>query len=121
GRVNPALFRGDFIQVPLVRSSAWQTTASHLVVENGELGEPGLRFELNNESATFTTASPGIHVPWGVFQGLMTVLDFDDVVWLVPSVRCEKRDTMPNVTLNLGGQNITLTPYDYTELSVTFG
>lgn len=115
GRVNPDLFTGDFIQVPLAESSAWQTTASHLIVENGGLGEPGLRFELNNEPATFTTASPGIHVPWGVFQGLMTALGFDDAVWIAPSVRCEKRDAMPNVTLNLAGQNITITPYDYTE------
>ncbi|KAK1756356.1 aspartic peptidase domain-containing protein [Echria macrotheca] len=63
----------------------------------------------------FTTAYPGIHVPAGVFQGLMTALDFHNN-WLVPpSVPCEKRDAMSNVTLNLGGQDLMLTPYDYTQ------
>lgn len=117
GRMNPDLYKGEFTEIPLVqnRKGTWQTTASHLIVENGVLGEPGLRYELRNESATFTTAWPVIHVPWGVFQGLMTTLGFDDVVWLVPSVRCEKRDSMPDVTFNLAGQNITITAYDYTE------
>ncbi|KAK0613654.1 aspartic peptidase domain-containing protein [Immersiella caudata] len=110
GRTNVDLFKGEFTEIPLVRgSSVWKTTASYLVVEDGE------RFELNDEAATLTTATPGIHVPWGVWQGLMTALGFDDTAWVAPSVRCEKREGMANVTFNLRGRNVTLTPYDYTE------
>ncbi|KAK4444786.1 aspartic peptidase domain-containing protein [Podospora aff. communis PSN243] len=119
GRVNKDLYWGDWLaEVPLTRGSGtWQTTASHLVLgsSSGKHSDE-LRFELDDEPATFSTTQPWITVPEAVYEGLATALGFESKTWLgPPTVDCCRRKTMPNITLNLAGQDITLTPYHYTE------
>jgi saccharopepsin len=117
GAVNHELFLGDLVTVPLtnktgrfVLSGRWQAEAGYLTLGS----EPGIRMSLAGYTASFSTGSAFILLPDRLVSNLMRDLKFEEIMFMPPSVACDERDSMPNITFNLAGKNFTLTPYDYT-------
>jgi len=138
GRTNPDLYHGPFISVPLARQPStafpggWQITASALTIgpyppsaprhqlhhQNGDSQEgkepPTLTFPLHDRPATLSTEDQVIRIPQDILIPLLAAAGFDDTIWIVPTVACSRRASMPNVTFHMAnGANLTLTPFDY--------
>jgi len=138
GRTNPDLYHGPFISVPLAREPSaafpggWQITASSLTIgpfppssprqhlhhQNSDSQEekepPTLTFPLHNRPATLSTEDQAIRIPQDVLTPLLAAAGFDDTIWIIPTVACSRRASMPNVTFHMAnGANLTLTPFDY--------
>ena len=65
--------------------------------------------------ASFSTPTAYILLPDLITYDILHGLDFDtDIIFLPPSVACEQRAMLPEITFNLEGCNFSLTPYDYT-------
>lgn len=117
GAIDPELFTGDLVQIPLTNKTgryaltgAWQAEAHYLTLGD----EPGIRMSLAGYTASFSTRSAFLFLPDRMVVDIWQVLQFEEIMFLPPSVACEQRGIMPDFTFNLAGQNFTLTPYDYT-------
>ena len=117
GAVNPGLFTGDLVQIPLTNETGrhtltgrWQAEAEYLTIGS----EPGIRKSLANYTASFSTGSAFMLLPDRLVIDVWQDLQFEEIMYMPPSVPCERRDVMPSITFNLAGKNFTLTPYDYT-------
>ena len=117
GAVNPELFTGDIVQIPSTNKTGryaltgrWQAEAEYLTLGS----EPGIRISLAGYTASFSTGSAFMLLPDRLVVGIWRDLQFEEIMYLPPSVPCEQRGVMPDLTFNLAGQNFTLTPYDYT-------
>lgn len=117
GAVNHELFVGEIVKIPLtnktgryVLSGRWQAEARYLTLGS----EPGIRISLAGYTASFSTGSAFIFLPDRLVMDIWRDLQFEEIMFMPPSVACEQRDTMPDLAFNLAGKNFTLTPYDYT-------
>lgn len=117
GAINPELFTGDLVQIPLTNKTGryaltgrWQAEAEYLTLGS----EPGIRKSLAGYTASFSTGSAFILLPDRLVMDIWQDLQFEDIMYLPPSVPCEQRGVMPDLTFSLAGKNFTLTPYDYT-------
>jgi len=119
GRVNESAFRGDFLaEVPLtdvandLLNGGWQTRADYLAIEGGD---NEARIALGDVPATFFTGTPIISVPQPAYDQIISATGCYPAhdYWLPPGVNCIDRPTMPNITFNLGGQNLTISAFDY--------
>ncbi|KAL9589193.1 MAG: hypothetical protein Q9203_001999, partial [Teloschistes exilis] len=75
--------------------------------------EPGLQIPLAGYTASFSTLTAFILLPDLLAVQIIETLEFEDIMFLPPSVECEKLKYLPDITFNLAGKNSTLTPYDY--------
>lgn len=57
---------------------------------------------------------PFIYLPDQLAWDLNADLEFEDFMFIPPSIDCKMRDYLPDVTLNLAGHDFVLSPYDYT-------
>lgn len=117
GAIDHELFTGDLVQIPLTNKTgryaltgSWQTEAHYLTLGS----EPDIRMSLAGYTASFSTRSPYMLLPDKLVMDFLQILQFEDIMFLPPSVACEQRLVMPDLTINLAGKNFTLTPYDYT-------
>lgn len=117
GVVDDELYTGELVQIPLTNktsryalSGRWQAEARYLTLGS----EPGIRMPLDGYTASFSTGSAFILLPDRMALDILQDLQFEDIPFLPPSVACERRNEMPDLTFNLAGKNFTLTPYDYT-------
>jgi saccharopepsin len=95
----------------LFYDGGWQTGAGYMAVGDS----PGMRYSFSDHIASFTMSSAWILLPDDMVWKLLQDLEFNfDEMFIPPFIRCQRRKTLPNITFNLGGQNFTLTPYDYT-------
>lgn len=117
GAVNHDLFTGDLVTIPLTNKTgrygltgSWQAEASYLTLGS----DPGIRMSLAGYTASFSTGLPFTYLPDRLVMDLLEDLQFEEIMFMPPSISCEQRDIMPDITLNLAGKNFTLTSYDYT-------
>jgi hypothetical protein len=117
GAVNPALFKGDIAYVPLTNASGplfmtgrWQTAATSVAM--GPSSE--LKWSLDGYTAVFTTVTPFIYLPYTPAVDITRFLDFEDIMFMPPSVDCGRLDTLPDITITLAGTDFVMTPWDYT-------
>lgn len=117
GAVNPKLFTGALVQIPLTNkpgryalTGRWQAEANYLTLGS----EPGIRMSLAGYTASFSTGSAFMLLPDSLVMDIWQDLQFEEIMYMPPSVPCEERGSMPDLTFNLAGKNFTLTPYDYT-------
>ena len=117
GAINHARFNSDLIQIPLSNkrgrfalTGRWQAEAGYLTLGS----EPGIRMSLAGYTASFSTGSAFMFLPDKLVMDIWRDLQFEEIVFLPPSVACEQRRFMPDITFNLAGKNFSLTPYDYT-------
>lgn len=117
GGVNASLYMGEFTKIPLSNKKSpygltgrWQAEANYLAV--GSI--PGIRTTLEGLTASFVTSSAYIMVPDLIVHCLLRDLEFEERMFMPPSVSCDRRASLPDLTFNLAGRNFTLTPYDWT-------
>lgn len=117
GAIDHELFTGDLVQIPLTNKTgryaltgSWQAEAHYLTIGS----EPGIRMSLAGYTASFSTRSPYMLLPDDLVMDILQNLQFEDLMFLPPSVACEQRLVMPDIIFNLANKNFTLTPYDYT-------
>ncbi|MCJ1462832.1 Vacuolar protease A [Pseudocyphellaria aurata] len=117
GAINHELFTGDLVRIPLTNRTGryavtgrWQVDPNYLTLGS----EPGIRMSLAGWNASFSTGSAFIFLPDRIVENIWQDLEFEDIMFMPPSVACEQRHMMPNIVFCLGGRNFTLTPYDYT-------
>jgi hypothetical protein len=117
GMLNRDLIHGNMIVVPLTNETgrdvtgSWQTSMDAITLGS----DSGVQFSLDGTTAAFSTRDSFIQLPddivWEILKGLDFIMD---EMFLPPYVPCEQRGFMPDITITLAGQNLTLTPYDYT-------
>lgn len=62
-----------------------------------------------------STLSAWIYLPEPFVYQLLADLEFDfDLPMMPPSIPCEKRAYLPDLTFGVGGQNLTVSSFDYT-------
>ena len=117
GAVNHERFNSELVQIPLTNKTGryaltgtWQAEAGNLTLGS----EPGIRMSLAGYTASFSTRSAFMFLPDQLVMRILQDLQFEEMMFLPPSVACEQLRIMPNITFNLAGKNFTLTPYDYT-------
>lgn len=117
GSVNADLFTGDITRLAVTNKTSdwfltgnWQTEARFITVADS----PKLSMSLDGYHASFTTAYASLGLPSHLVWNLIRELEFEDIMFMPPSIPCERREELPDLTINLSGHNFTLTPYDYT-------
>lgn len=117
GAYDSDLFTGDIIQLPLSNKTSqygltgrWQTEANYLTLGS----DPGLRLSLAGYTASFSSGSAFILLPDRMVSDIWRDLEFEELMYMPPSVSCDKLVFMPDIIFNLAGKNFTLTPNDYT-------
>ena len=117
GAVDSDLFAGEIVRIPLSNETGkyaltgrWQAEANYLTLGN----DPGLRISLDGFTASFSTGSAYILLPDCLVFDLWQDLEFEEIMYMPPSVSCDKLIYMPDIIFNLAGKNLTLTPHDYT-------
>lgn len=117
GAHDSELFTGDIVRLPLSNKTSqygltgrWQTEAKYLTLGS----DPGLRIPLAGYAASFSTGSAFIFLPDRIVSDIWRDLEFEELMYMPPSVSCDKLALMPDIIFNLAGRNFTLTPYDYT-------
>ncbi|KAI9867981.1 MAG: Vacuolar protease A, partial [Pleopsidium flavum] len=117
GGTNRNLYAGNFTHIPLAIQTneyafkgGWQVEAKSM-----RLGtDTGLVMSLEGYTATFSTGWAILGLPYEVAWNFITALDFEDITFMPPSVSCERRGEMPDISINLAGHDFVLTAYDYT-------
>ena len=118
GAVNHEHFMGNITRIPVTNYTSpygltgrWQTEVMYVAVGS----TPGIRLDLKGLTASFSTSTAYILLPDSIAYDILHSLDFDmDINFLPPSITCEQRAMLPEITFNLAGFNFSLTPYDYT-------
>lgn len=117
GGINRELFTGEITHLPVTNKTSsflltgrWQTPAKALAL--GPSHE--IEWSLDGYTAAFSTMWPFIYLPDRLAWDLNADLEFEDFMFIPPSIDCKLRDSWPDVTLNLAGHDFVLSPYDYT-------
>lgn len=95
---------------PYFLTGRWQAEAHCLIV--GSI--PGIRISLAGLTASFGTSTAFMLLPDQLVVPILRALKFENHDVLPPSVSCERRATLTDLTFNLAGNNFTLTPWDWT-------
>lgn len=100
GAIDPKLFTGELVQLPLTKKTnhhsltgRWQTEARYLTLGS----DPGIQISLDGYSASFSTGSAFILLPGPMALNILDQLQFEDPMFLPPSVPCERRKIMPDL------------------------
>ena len=106
--VNPLWHREQAV----IRLRRLQVEANHLQVGS----EPGIHLSLDGYTASFSTRMAHIFLPDRVASFLLHDLTYEDIIYLLISIMCEWRPSLPDITFNLAGKNFTLILCEYTIL-----
>ncbi|CAD5232405.1 unnamed protein product [Bursaphelenchus xylophilus] len=70
---------------------------------------------VSGHTASFTTLSKNIQIPVALYQPIHDELVrlYYDFSWAHDLIDCKRRAQLPDLTLNLGGKNYTVTPHQY--------
>lgn len=118
GGINHDLYTGNFTRIhPAVQTKehnifkgGWQVEAKSI-----SLGyDRRLNMSLEGYTATFSTGWTALGLPWEVAANFVTALDFENLLFMPPSVACERRAEMPDISINLAGHEFALSAFDYT-------
>jgi saccharopepsin len=117
GSIDSTLHTGPISYIPLTNRTSpfsltgrWQASTEYLTLGS----DPGIRFDLSGRTASFGTSTAFMLLPDEYVKTIWDTLGFEDLLFLPPSVPCEKRDILPPLTFNLSGKNFTLSPHDWT-------
>lgn len=118
GDINHDLYTGNFTRIPLavqtkehnIFKGGWQVEAKSI-----SLGyDTRLNMSLEGYTATFSTGWAVLGLPWEVVSNFVAALDFENLMFMPPSVACERRAEMPDISINLAGHDFALSAFDYT-------
>jgi saccharopepsin len=119
GGVNHSLYAGEFSHVPLTNETfgsslagRWQTSAHYMALLGGE-SDRRLNVSLAGMTASFGSKTAFMYLPHVAAAAFWDAIGFERMMFLPPSVACERRATLPELVFNLAGQRLTLTPWDY--------
>ena len=119
GGVNQKLYSGNITHlpltnqtVPLLPNGTWQTSAEYVAM--GPRND--ISWSLEGYTASFTTIQSYIQLPGLMTYEMLSMLGFEDIMFMPPSIDCQRRSSLPVITLSLGGHEFHLSAYDYTFL-----
>ncbi|KAL8706774.1 MAG: hypothetical protein Q9201_000200 [Fulgogasparrea decipioides] len=117
GAVNHESFTGNLVRIPLTNRTGgyaltgrWQAEAHYMTLGS----DPGIRMSLAGYTASFSTWSAYMLLPDVLVLDIWHTLQFEEIMFLPPSIECYRRRLLPDLTFNLAGRNFTLGPNDYT-------
>lgn len=114
GGTNSDLYTGELVVVPTTKEDGsalrdqWTADFRSVSVANGSI----VNENLDGHIVIFNPMSRVLVFP----KHLATKIDKAigvETDWPFKTIPCSKRGTLPSLTLNLGGTNVTLTAYDY--------
>lgn len=107
GGVDESKFDGEITWLPVRRKAYWEVS-----FEGIGLGDEWAVLE--RHGAAIDTGTSLITLPSGLAEIINAEIGAKKSWSGQYSVECSTRDSLPDLTLNLGGHNFTITPYDYT-------
>ena len=117
GGVSPDIDTKKLVRIPLTNHTGplaltgrWQAEVEYLSLGNA----PGTRMLSSGYTAAFGTRSVFIGLPRPIVDYFHRQLKFERYLNLSESVACGQLASMPDLTFNLGGENFTLAPDEYT-------
>lgn len=108
GGSDPAHYTGDFTYVPVTKKGYWQFKMDSLNVMNG-----GGSYCVGGCQAIADTGTSLIAGPTQDIKQLNDKIGATPAISGAYIVDCSKIDSMPSVSINLGGKNFTLTAAQY--------
>lgn len=113
GGYDENFFEGELTYLPVRRKAYWEVS-----FESITLGDETA--ELDGTGAAIDTGTSLLALPSGLAEILNAQIGAKKSWSGQYSIDCDSRDSLPDLTLNFGGYNFTLSPYDYTlEISGT--
>lgn len=106
GGTDPAHYTGPITKLPLRRKAYWEVD-----LESISFGKETA--ELENTGAILDTGTSLISLPTDLAELMNSEIGAKRGFTGQYTIDCSKRDTLPDVSFNLGGYNFSITPYDY--------
>lgn len=106
GGVDKSHYKGDFVKIPLRRKAYWEVQLDAI-----SFGKETA--ELENTGAILDTGTSLIALPTAYAELLNKEIGAKKGFNGQYSVDCAKRDSLPDLTWNLSGNNFTISAYDY--------
>ena len=117
GGIDPDLFVGNITTIPLVRpeypplGDTWAVSIQSITFDT----QIPLRFDMPIGSvAVLDTGWPYIILPHEIFLNVTAAVGAKLVRGFFHSIPCERRQELPTMTFTLGGQNFSISAFDYT-------
>ncbi|CAH2352678.1 saccharopepsin [[Candida] railenensis] len=107
GGYDVSAFTGDIKWLPVRRKAYWEVS-----FEGIGLGDEYA--ELKSTGAAIDTGTSLITLPSSLAEIINSKIGATKSWSGQYQIDCEKRDSLPDLTLNFAGYNFTLSPYDYT-------
>ena len=107
GGYDKSQFTGKITWLPVRRKAYWEVS-----FEGIGLGDEYA--ELTSTGAAIDTGTSLITLPSSLAEIMNTKIGATKSWSGQYQIDCEKRDSLPDLTLNFSGYNFTLSPYDYT-------
>lgn len=107
GGYDESLFKGKLTWLPVRRKAYWEVS-----FEGIGLGDEFA--ELSNTGAAIDTGTSLLTLPSSLAEIINAKIGATKSWSGQYQVDCDARANLPDLTLNFGGHNFTLTPYDYT-------
>jgi saccharopepsin len=106
GGVDEAHYTGKMTYLPLRRKAYWEVDLDSIKFGDGSV-------ELENTGAILDTGTSLIALPSDLAELLNKEMGAKKGYNGQYTVECEKRDSLPDMSFTLSGQEFTITPYDY--------
>ncbi|EYE94660.1 aspartic endopeptidase Pep2 [Aspergillus ruber CBS 135680] len=107
GGVDEDHYTGELTKIPLRRQAYWEVDFNSIALGDNVA-------ELDNTGVILDTGTSLIALPSTLAELLNKEIGATKNFMGQYNVDCEKRSSLPDLTLQLGGHNFTITPYDYT-------
>jgi saccharopepsin len=107
GGVDEDHYTGELVKIPLRRKAYWEVDFNSIALGDNVA-------ELDNTGVILDTGTSLIALPSTLAELLNKEIGATKNFMGQYNVDCEKRSSLPDLTLQLGGHNFTITPYDYT-------
>ncbi|GAB7360953.1 hypothetical protein MBLNU230_g0936t1 [Neophaeotheca triangularis] len=106
GGVNKDHYKGEMTKIPLRRKAYWEVDLDAITFGDQTA-------ELDSTGAILDTGTSLIALPSTLADLLNKEMGAKKGFNGQYSIECEKRDSLPDLTFTLTGNNFTITPYDY--------
>lgn len=107
GGIDKDLYTGKVVDLPVRRKAYWE-----VAFEGIGLGDEYA--ELTKTGAAIDTGTSLITLPSSLAEIINSKIGAEKSWSGQYQIECEKRDSLPDLTLTFAGHNFTLSPYDYT-------
>ena len=116
GGTNKDSYIDKLVTIPTTtETDPWLRGKWTVEARSAWLGDGGtVNRSLSGYSAFFASGYPFIDLPRSLAVDVLKLIDAKPGNSLVLTVPCSRRDTLPDLTLQLNNANITLTAFDYT-------